>query len=124
MEFLGQFGRFALVGGIATVIQYGILYGLVNWAARDPVWASAIGYCLSAIANYMMNYLFTFGSKASHGSAAIKFAVIATLGLALNSLVMTLMVNAAFYYFIAQFGATVVVLIWNFAGGRYWTFRD
>lgn len=124
MRLPGQFLRFALVGSMATLLQYAVLYALVQLARADPVVASAIGYTLSAVANYALNYSYTFDSNASHGSAAVKFMTIALLGLALNSLVMKWLIYCGLHYLAAQIVATVTVLCWNFAGGRYWTFRD
>ena len=119
----GQFARFAMVGGIATLIQYAVLLALVQLAGLNPVWASAIGYALSAVLNYLMNYRYTFRSQAHHGRAALKFVTIAGLGLLLNSLVMAGLIRADAHYLAAQVVATAVVLLWNFFGARYWTFR-
>ncbi len=121
---VGQFARFAMVGGIATLIQYVVLLALVQLAKLDPVWASAVGYALSAVFNYLMNYIYTFDSKAAHGPAAMKFAIIAGLGLLLNSLVMSLLISSGSHYLVAQVVATIVVLLWNFFGSRFWTFRQ
>lgn len=120
---LGQFARFALIGGIATLIQYAVLLALVQSVGFDPVWASAVGYALSAVFNYLMNYRYTFSSQARHGPATLKFAAIAGLGLVLNSLVMGGLISSDVHFLIAQVVATVVVLFWNFFGARCWTFR-
>ena len=120
---LGQFGRFAVVGGIATSIHYAVLLALVQLAGFNPVWASAIGYAASAVVNYFLNYRYTFGSRSSHGPAALKFATVAGLGLLLNSLVMGGLVRLDAHYLAAQIAATGAVLLWNFFGARYWTFR-
>lgn len=112
-----------MVGGIATLIQYAVLLAFVQLAGLDPVWASAIGYAMSAVFNYLMNYRYTFGSSARHGPAALKFAIIAGFGLLLNSLVLAGLMHLDAHYLVAQVLATVVVLMWNFWGSRYWTFR-
>ena len=64
MVLLSQFGRFLLVGGFSTLLQYVILAFLVRTAGTDPVVASSIGYVLSAIVNYDLNYRLTFRSSA------------------------------------------------------------
>lgn len=118
-----RFTSFAIVGAIATGIQYLILFMLVNWARSDPVWASSIGFVVSAFANYFLNYRYTFRSSQRHGPALIKFMALASIGLILNSIIMHSLTVAGLYYLIAQVCTTVCVLLWNFAGNSLWTFR-
>ena len=63
MPVLSQFGKFLLVGGFATALQYAVLAVLVQTAGIDPVLASSIGYLVSALANYELNYRLTFRSR-------------------------------------------------------------
>ena len=119
-----RFTRFALVGVIATGIQYLILSVLVHWALSAPVLASSIGFVVSALANYLLNYHYTFRSSQRHGPALIKFIALAGIGLILNSVIMHSLTVAGLYYLIAQVCATVCVLLWNFTGNTLWTFRS
>jgi putative flippase GtrA len=115
--------RFALVGAAATAAQYAILIVLVREAGVSPTPASAIGFVVSAIGNYLLNYYFTFRSRRSHGGALAKFLLLAGGGLAINSLLMQLLVvGAGWYYMVAQVCATAVVFLWNFIGNSFWTF--
>lgn len=50
--------RFAIVGVIATVLQYGIYYLLMD--ATGPNLALTIGYVIALICNFFMTTLFTF----------------------------------------------------------------
>lgn len=118
-----RFSRFALVGAIATGIQYLILFMLVHWAWFDPVMASSIGFAVSAMANYFLNYHYTFRSNQGHGPALIKFMALASVGLILNSIIMQVLTVGGLHYLIAQVCATVGVLLWNFSGNSLWTFR-
>jgi putative flippase GtrA len=53
--------RFCIVGGIATVVHYGIYLLLKLWIAT---WlAYTIGYALSFIMNYLLTNAFTFKTK-------------------------------------------------------------
>ncbi|MDB6091690.1 MAG: hypothetical protein JWN85_4474 [Gammaproteobacteria bacterium] len=117
-----RFVRFGVVGGVATGIQYVILIALVHGAGYGPTLASAIGFAVSAVANYLLNYYFTFRSQRRHGPAAAKFAVLAGTGLIINSVLMQVLVWAGWYYIVAQVCATGVVLLWNFLGNSVWTF--
>jgi putative flippase GtrA len=119
---LHRFVRFALVGAIATGIQYAILVLLVRGFSVAPTPASCAGFILSAIVNYHLNYRFTFRSHRPHGPAAAKFAVLAGAGLLINAGIMHALVAAGALYLLAQACATAVVLLWNFAGNSLWTF--
>ena len=119
-----QFLRFATVGGIATAIHYLILIALVHAASMNAVWASSIGFIVSAVCNYLLNYRFTFRSNVEHRRAIIKFFVVAVVGLALNSLTMQIAIEyMSVHYLLAQVLATGLVLLWNFTGNRLWTFK-
>jgi putative flippase GtrA len=118
----GQLVRFALVGAVATGVQYVTLIVLVREAGIWPPVASAIGFVVSAAGNYLLNYYFTFRSRRSHGMAAAKFMALAGVGLAINSVLMQVLVGAGWHYILAQVCATVVVFLWNFLGNSLWTF--
>ena len=117
-----RFVRFGLVGAVATAIQYGLLVLLVRGFGMAPTPASSIGFALSAVVNYLLNYHFTFGSDRPHGPAAVKFGALAATGLLINAAIMHLMIGAGVHYLIAQVCATGVVLFWNFFGNSIWTF--
>lgn len=120
---LKQFIRFAGVGGVATGLMYVLLIAQVEWLAMPAVAASAVAYSLSAVFNYSANYHFTFASQAPHQRALPRFVVVATAGLALNTLIMYLLTSVvSAHYLLAQILATIVVLVWNFVANLYWTY--
>lgn len=121
---LAQFIRFCGVGVVATTLQYVILIALTELAHVDAIAASAIGFILSAAANFVLNYYFTFASKQVHHVAAIRFAAVSGFGLALNTLLMFVGTSVLeMHYLPAQVVATVVVLVWTFSAHRIWTYR-
>lgn len=119
---LSRFARFVVVGGIATAIQYVLLIFLVRAFGMAPTPASSIGFVLSAVVNYLLNYRFTFHSDRPHAAAMAKFALLAGAGLLINAAIMHVMVAAGVHYLLAQACATAVVLFWNFIGNSLWTF--
>jgi putative flippase GtrA len=120
-----QFACFAAVGVFATALQYGILIFAVEWLRAGAVLASCIGFALSAVSNYWLNYHLTFRSRRPHLAAASRFALVAIGGLTLNACMMTLLVDSLRWpYLLAQIATTVPVLSWNFFANRMWTFGD
>lgn len=55
--------RFAMVGGIATVLQYGFYIIFVHVVGVKAVPSTLISYALSFIFNYFLSSYFTFHSK-------------------------------------------------------------
>ncbi|MFT4100352.1 MAG: GtrA family protein [Burkholderiaceae bacterium] len=118
------FGRFLGVGLAATVLQYAVLIAGVEWGKLQAAYASALGFALGAILNYLLNRRYTFRSKASHASSVARFLIVVALGLAANVLLMTLF-NGYFgwNYVLSQVMTTGMVTLWNFVGHSLWTFR-
>jgi len=115
--------RFMTVGGIATFIQYLTLIGSVELWHWNAVAASSLGYFLSAIANYVLNYYFTFRSDNRHRVAALRFALVAAAGLMLNALLMELLAEKLrLPYVAAQILATAGTLSWNYWANSKWSF--
>lgn len=118
-----KFVRFLIVGGIATLIQYVTLIASVERWHWNAVLASSLGYLLSTIANYLLNYYFTFRSDNRHRVAATRFAIVAAAGLTLNALLMELLAERLhFPYVLAQILATIGTLIWNYWANSKWSF--
>ena len=119
-----QFTKFAGVGIIGTAAHYVTLIFLVQLINANAVLASSIGAIMGAIVNYFLNYHFTFQSSKRHHEALTKFFAVATVGFFLNGILMTaLTISLEIYYLLAQVITTGLVLVWNFTGNRYWTFR-
>ena len=122
---LKQFIKFSGVGVVGTTVQYATLFILVQLAGVYPVLASTAGFVLGAFVNYYLNYIYTFRSSKSHFEAMPKFFTVATVGLFLNAMIMEFFISFfGFPYIIAQLIATALVLLWNFAANRMWTFME
>lgn len=119
----GRFGRFLGVGLAATAVQYAVLVAGVELLGMRPVRASAAGFVLGAILNYLLNRLLTFRSTVPHAVGAPRFLVIMGLGLVANSLLMLLLSGyLGWNYVLSQILTTGVVMLWNFLGHSLWTF--
>jgi putative flippase GtrA len=120
-----QLLKFSGCGAVATFAQYLILMVLVKTVFLSPILASAIGFVIGAIISYFLNYKLTFCSKKSHKTTMAKFFVIALIGIAINTCILSLAITVLhLYYLWAQFIATFFVLFWNFTWNYFWTFED
>lgn len=57
--------RFCLVGGLATVLQYGIYVVFVDAVGVKAVPSTLISYSISFVMNYLLSSYFTFHKKPS-----------------------------------------------------------
>ena len=60
---LSEIVRFALVGGLATILQYGFYIVFVHVVGVKAVPSTMISYALSFIMNYFLSSYFTFHTK-------------------------------------------------------------
>lgn len=120
---LRQFCLFVGVGAFSTSLHYAVLLAMVGWLHWRPVAAASLGYAAGALAGYVLNYTFTFGSRAPHRAALPRYTAMVVGGAALNAALVWLGLLAGAHYLAAQVGATAVVLLANFGASRVWTFK-
>lgn len=118
-----RFIKFLAVGGSATAIQYAIFLLLIH-QQQTPIVATSIGYIISSIFNYLLNYYATFASTAKHQIAIIKFSTVAALGLIINGTIVYGLTKIHIHYLIAQIAATLAVLLFNYFMHKYWTYKN
>lgn len=119
---VGELARFGAIGGLTNVLYFGALYalrqaGLAWWLA------AGIAYAASMVVYYVLQRKLTFRSAVSHRSASMRFLAIASLTLAMNSLLMELLLgklgmNAA----LGQGIALVVTTSTSYVGQKFWAF--
>jgi putative flippase GtrA len=120
---LKQFLRFAIVGAVATSAHYAVMIALVELAHVDPVVATVCGFGVGAVVSYTLNRRFTFETKPEYGRGLAKFLVVIAIGAVLNAGIVAPLIGWGLHYMAAQVIATLIVLVWNFAGSRLVVFR-
>jgi len=116
---------FLMVGGLATVCQYIILIGLVEFANFGPVIASGIGAFFAAVLNYCLNKVATFKSTAKHTTTLPRFIVVAAFAIVFNIVFMALFTKTfSLPYIPAQFVTTCIITIFTYNANRIWTFKQ
>jgi putative flippase GtrA len=113
---------FLVVGGFATGLHY-LLTASFFLLGLPLVRASAIGFTISALANYLLNARLTFRSRQPHTVTAPRFFATAAVGLLINSFLLSLLVSTGLHGVPAQMLATVGVIIWNYSINGLWTFK-
>jgi putative flippase GtrA len=124
MTFLfRQFSSFVVVGFIATGVHYMLLIGLVELAGISAVAAALVGFLAGGTVSYGLNRRHVFRTELPHAAAVSRFTLVAGVGFGLTYIFMSLFVRAAgIPYLPAQVATTGIVMLWNFAAHRMWTF--
>lgn len=112
-----QIFRFLVVGGSATVIDYGIMVALTELAGMNYLLSSGISFSVSVVYNYILSTKWVFLSNESRNSVwkFTVFVVLSIIGLLINLVFMWIFTDGlGISYMISKIGATVVVMVYNF----------
>ena len=115
-KLINQILKFGVVGGLAFVIDYALLYILTEFLGVHYLISSVISFTVSVIFNYIMSIKWVFDVNRKQGiKEFVVFVVLSIIGLGINSLIMYLMVDImSIYYMISKLVSTAVVMVYNF----------
>ncbi|MCC6274983.1 MAG: GtrA family protein [Leptospiraceae bacterium] len=125
-ELLGKFIKFLIVGGVCTLINYGIFYGLFHYIKIQYLLSSIIGYISGLLLGYFINKFWTYQvDKKAKDIFVIKYMVIYMISLFVSTaflklLVETLLLNPL----LANIFAIGLSTIMNFVGTNFLVFRN
>lgn len=131
-----QLLRFAVVGVLNTLIDFGVLNGLLWLDGYHLGWRLAVCNGLAfAAANgnsYLLNKRWTFGDAQPISVCQVGlFAGLTSIGMVINSLVIYLLtfsgwaplsLPAVAWINVAKVAATFASMAWNFYSYRHWVF--
>jgi dolichyl-phosphate beta-glucosyltransferase len=120
------FLKYCLVGVLGTLIDIGSLYIFVEFLKLPIIPASVISFVLAVINNFLFNKFWTFqNSSKNYRKQFIKFFIISSVGLLLNTTFMYLFVYViGIWYIFAKILTSGIVLNWNFFANKFWTFKQ
>lgn len=113
-----QFFRYLFVGGIATIVDWGILFLLTDFVHLYHLVSAIIAFIAGLITNFFLSKLLVFKANEARVNPVMEFvsyAVIGVIGLGITELIMYLITNCwNIHYMISKIIATIIVLIWNY----------
>jgi putative flippase GtrA len=119
-----QFMKFGLVGASGTVVNFVTAHALEKTTTLSWFADFAIGFMLGGISNYILNRIWTFGSRRNPLVEGLQFLTVSAGALLLGKVVFELAARTGFHHFtITWFVATLSGTFVNFFLNKYWTFR-
>lgn len=138
-----RFLKFALVGALGALIDFGVMNALSHWANMSLVVAGTISFICAVISNFIWNRIWTYPESRSRpliGQLSM-FFLVNLAGVAIRipilhyfeppllrfveSALHTTYILAELYAKNLTLAAAVgIVMMWNFFVNRYWTYND
>ena len=111
-----QLFRFGVVGGLAFLIDAGLLYILTEFLNIYYLISSIISFIVSLAFNYVLSILWVFDVKKKQTiKEVLLFAILSVIGLGINQLVMYLGVDLLhIHYMLCKIISTIIVMVYNF----------
>lgn len=140
-----RFARFAVVGVIGAVVDFGVLNLLIHFLQTPLVLAGTISFFAAILNNFTWNRFWTYPDSRSKRLPAqlVQFSLVSVIGIAIRIPILALLkpVIEAFLLQIAPSVlnaltaarladnltlavAVIIVMFWNFFANRYWTYSD
>ena len=124
-ELLGQFVRYALTGGLASLVNIGV-YWVLAARGMDPNVAWTLGYVAAVAVGYVVHSRWSFAAERSGGEGRMiaRFLAVAAFALALNSLWVWVLTGLLHLHPLAPVPAMLFVTpLLSFLLNRYWVFE-
>jgi len=139
-----RFLRFAVVGIIGAVVDFGVANLLTRLFHVALVWAGTVSFICAILSNFTWNRYWTYpDSRSKHvARQLLQFSVVSVAGLAIRIPILHFL-EPVLYRFVTDLPfavpvfsaevisdnvtlaiAVIVVMFWNFFVNRYWTYSD
>lgn len=112
-----QIFKFGIVGGIAFIIDYGIMVISKELLGFSILLSAGLGFTISIIFNYIasVKWVFNVNKDKNEKKNFILFMIFSVIGLIITELIMfvgTNIINIS--YLIVKIAATAIVMVFNF----------
>jgi putative flippase GtrA len=124
MPLVAQFVKFGVVGVSNTLLAFFVYTLLLKVFGVWYVAASGIGFAVGAINGFLWNRRWTFRGHVGDALTPVRWSVVQTCGLLVNSGLVYLFVDGAGVGELVGQGLTIaIVTTLTFSANRAWTFK-
>lgn len=121
-NLLQEIMKYVLVGGGCTIVDFALLYCMVEYASLPYIFASVISFSVGVILNYYLCSIWIFRVHKVKDKRVefVLYAIISLFGLAINTGVIYLLTDGLhIYYLISKLLAAVFTFVWNFSARKF-----
>ncbi len=116
-NLMRQILKFGVVGGIAFLIDYAVLFCCEEFLKLGVLWSAGIAFTISVIFNYIasVKWVFDVNQEKDPKKNFIMFIIFSIIGLILTEIIMwfgTDILNI--HYLLVKIIATGIVMVFNF----------
>ena len=125
-QTLRQFIKFALAGGMATLINLICLYFFTDFFGVYYLLSALFAFLIADISKYLISkgWVFNWRRKKRFFNIYFKFFTVGIIVLILNILFLYLFTEfLGIYYLLSQIMAIALSFWINFFGNKFWTFN-
>ena len=140
-----RFFRFAVVGVVGAVVDFGTFNLLTNLLGFSAVVASIFSFIAAILSNFTWNRYWTYPESRSKAIShqLMQFTIVSVIGLLIRTPIIAVLERPLRHLFegvailpigfidatfignnLALATAVVTVMFWNFFINRYWTYND
>ena len=126
-NWLTQFFRYIIVGGVAFVIDYVLLFSLTEFLHFHYLISASISFIAGLVVNYVISthWIFKNSKLENKYIEFFIYSIIGIIGLLLNNVVLYFLTDQmGLHYMLSKLLTAVIVLIWNFLGRKLILFRS
>ena len=114
-NLMRQIIRFGIIGGIAFLIDYVVLYMCKEWLGLHVLLSAGISFTISVIFNYIASVKWVFDVDKDPKKNFIIFIVLSIVGLIITEIIMWFGTDILhIHYLIVKIIATAIVMVFNF----------
>ncbi len=117
-----QLFRYLIVGGLAFVVDFTVLFLLVNCFSVNYLVAAGTSFLLGLLANYLLSISWVFNqeTKTNVSQFVLIFVITGVVGLGLNEIFMYTFTHLiGLQYLLSKIFSVPIVLLWNFLSRRF-----
>jgi len=119
-----QFVKFGIVGASGMIVNFVVAHALLQTTRLSWFADFSTGFMLGGVSNYLLNRIWTFGSRRNPFVEGVQFLAVSAVALIAGNAVIAIAQRAAFHHFtVTWFLATLSGIFINFFLNKYWTFR-
>ncbi len=120
-NLLTQLFRYVFVGGIAFVVDFGLLFVLTEYLHLYYIVSATISFIAGLLTNYLLATAWIFKNPKIKNRTGefIAYALIGVVGLLLNNAILYLLTSIiGIYYLLSKIITAAIVMLYNFFGRR------